>query len=167
MADSRNIVIELVTKEGGYSQETTEQIIKSPESQFQPIQITQESSSIMRNAIVAYVATQAISDIKQIGLYHLDKNINLSENYMLKTDLSNAQNVYEKTKSFGSSVLRGSFIGGAVGAIIGAVQWGVSNTIQVLQTQDKINMEISAIKHQDRFNQARLGLVDNGRRTEN
>ena len=84
--------------------------------------------------------------------------------------------VLEHVSSIGASIVGGAItgakvsgtpVGAAIGAVSGAIISSANQIINGFKAWDTQNINIATMNKQSAFQQVRLGLVDNGRGTEN
>ena len=179
MADERRIVIELrATNQSNNSvkSKTDDDEINLTKllSEIQhPIQ-TAEKATIGKNIVVYRAWEQSKALIKNSAMYVAGKYFNLTENYEAEQNLQNTFSLLENVISAGTSIIGGAIVGakggvpGAIaGAIVGGVMWGANTALNAIKSWDSQHMQITAMNIESSFQKQRLGLVDNGRGTQN
>ena len=121
----------------------------------------------LKNILVNQAYNQAKALIKQSVQSSLNRYYNMKENYMLENDIQQFQNIANKTGNFITTVAAGASIGGPVGATIAAGSWVINETIGTANKWADVYAQINADNYNKTFTKKRIGLVDNGRGTEN
>lgn len=178
MADERRIVIELRLGDGGGGgggdDEDEEMSLTDMLKMAQhPIKAL-EKATLGKSALVYYAYQQAKQIVKTTALYRLERYYNLTENYKAEQDLENTLNGLEHVAEGWSSIIGGAIIGskagpwGAVaGAVIGATSWTVNTIFNAWKAFDQQNMQLQTMNIQSAYQKVRLGLIDDGRGTQN
>lgn len=177
MADERRIVIELKLGDGGSSNGGDEDEEMSLTDMLRiaqhPVKAL-EKAVLGKTAWVYYAYQQAKQIVKTTALYRLERYYNLTENYKAEQDLENTLNGFEHVVEGWSSVIGGALIGakggvgGAVaGAIVGATSWTVNTIFNAWKAFDQQKMQLSTMNIQSAYQKVRLGLIDDGRGTQN
>ncbi len=131
--------------------------------------------SMGRGKALMYVASSAFSVIKNSVLYQIHKYYNLTENYKAEQDLNNTVSIISNVAGGFSSVLSGAITGAQVGqvpgaivgAVVGAATWGANTWVNAQKAWDQERISLSTMRIQSGYQQARLGLIDDGRGTQN
>lgn len=179
MADERKIVIELKATGSGSDKSS-----KSEESDLtdalknlqHPIQ-SMEKATLGKNVLVYRTYQQAKALLKDTTIYAVRKYFNLTENYKAEQDLNNTLSVLSNLASAGTSILGGAIAGAkvsggnpyvaAAGAVVGFTTWGINTGLNAAKSWDQQHMQLTTMNIQSEFQQVRLGLIDNGRGTQN
>lgn len=133
------------------------------------------SQSTAKQIMVYKVVTEVADQAKRIAISTGNRYFNLSEDYMAQNDmvLINAYMGRAKTLAMDlySGAKIGAMVGGPVGAVVGliggAVTYGVDRAIQIRERQSSWYSQLNSTNAQTGWEQARMGLIDNGRGTEN
>lgn len=126
------------------------------------------------------------SSLKQIGkfavrqattqmLFEFERYTTLSENYKFEVMIGNAQTALKKTMALGSSLINGAatgmIIGGpagaAVGAFVGAAEFAVTESLSLWRQYRQQDLQLATDDRTASYARSRLGLIDNGRGTQN
>lgn len=178
MADERRIVIELKLGGGsdgqGQEKEGKEiglsDILKAAQHPIKAL----EKATLGKNELVYYAYQQAKQIVKNTALYQIGRYYNLTENYEAEQDLNNALSVLSHASSGYASILGGAIIGakagpyGALaGALIGTASWTTTTVFNAWKAFDQQNMRLQTMNIQSAYQKVRLGLIDDGRGTQN
>ncbi|MCR4661686.1 MAG: hypothetical protein K5765_06805 [Clostridia bacterium] len=176
MADERRIVIELKLKgkgEGGFGEKKDTDLTDALQAIGHPIK-SLEKATLGKSAFIYYIYNQVKNGVINGARYKVGRYFNLTENYKAEQDLENTLSVIEHTASLGSSIVNGAVVGSTVGpvgtaagAILGAGFWAGNTGINALKSWDAQNRALSTTRIQAGFQQTRLGLIDDGRGTQN
>ena len=115
------------------------------------------------------------NEIEAQVMYDIGKYASLTEDYKMQVLVSNAQETINRVKSLSSSIIGsamlGAKIGGGGGALVGATiglfTSGTSQILNMARSYDQQNISLSTANKQSQYAQSRLGLIDNGRGTQN
>lgn len=106
--------------------------------------------------------------------YSINKNLQLTENYIGQQEMANLESQMEKVSSFATSISSGFTMGAAAGPIgiaigvtAGLITWGVSQSISYNRELSNYYRQLNATNAQTQWNSARMGFIDGGRGTEN
>ena len=179
MADERRIVIELklnnTTQKKDKEKSEGDQIVKVLKAIKNPTEAVGEAV-FGKNDFLFYTFQQAKNLAKSTLTYYLQRYFNLTENYQAEQDLSNTMSIISHSSDFFSSIIGGAIMGaettgniaGAIGgAIVGT---GVSITNTIINAQkiwDQQSMKLQTMNMQSSFQRVKLGLIDDGRGTQN
>ena len=116
-----------------------------------------------------------LSIVESAADFAINRYTTLQEDYLTAQAYSNVKDTINRAKQFGGSVLSGASTGmataGPVGAVIGAVasvaNFGVTQYMEYQKRMSSFYQQLNATNFQTSFSSARLGLVNNGRGTEN
>lgn len=169
MADERKIVIELKAVGGTGDGENEEENEESAIEKFDKTRKKAIASAVKQ------VAGATVREITAQVEYDFNKYCNLSDDYKSQLMLNNSMTTVNLVMSIGSSALSGAMlgakIGGGWGAVIGAA---VTTTIDIgskifsyARQYDQQNLQLELGDVAARYSGSRLGLVDNGRGTQN
>lgn len=185
MVDLRKVVIEIKQ----VNQDGTPNPAPSPDVQGDTYNITNttnisyilhpvqslQKATIGRNVLVNQAFELAKSAITSAVSLSVSRYFTMKEDYMAETSLNNTMSALSKVASFGTSVAGGAVVGaqagGAIGAGIGAaiaaVGWGITEGINAVGAYNNQMKSLQTSVYQSGFMQARYGLVNGGRGTEN
>ena len=125
------------------------------------------------------------SALKQIGkfavrqatteaLFEFERYTTLSENYKFEVMIGNAQTALKKTMALGSSIMSGLttavMIPGPAGAILGsliAAEFVVTEVLSLSRQYRQQDLQLATDDRTASYARSRLGLIDNGRGTQN
>ena len=178
MADERRIVIEL--KLGSGSSTTSSNDEDEEMSLTDMLKIAQhpikalEKATLGKSAVVYYAYQQAKQIVKATALYQLERYYNLTENYKAEQDLNNTLSVLERSVEGYTSIIGGAIIGakagpwGALaGAVVGAASWATNTVFSAWKAFDQQSIQLATMNIQSSYQKVRLGLIDDGRGTQN
>ena len=173
MASSRSININITLKEKGAGSSTPD--VPKPDT---PVVVddTQKKNGIQSWQTLVF--SQAFNDVKEqikdVGLYSLNRYFDLTEDYMSENTLRNATTAIKKTISFGSAIYAGFKLGstgGAVGSFVGitfaTATWLVNDSIGKMKKWQTARLNQSNANYETGFAQVRAGLIDGSRGTMN
>lgn len=120
-----------------------------------------------KNKTAASVIGQTINIISQAVHSETNRYFTLREDYLSQKTLENQKVALGKVGGFLASVVGGATAGGIVGAFAGFGYWGVSEVLNIRNTESNYYQQLNAANFQTSFSQVRAGLVNNGRGTEN
>ena len=174
MASSKRITIEVIGRDveyagmgGGTSKQTTDKNGMTNVTALMSPTETDEKEILKKNIIVQH----AINDIGQMisnGVtYSLTRRLTLSEDYISQQDTNNAIYGISKLASAVTSVVAGAKIGGVAGAIVGGVVWVGTEIFNEVKRFDQSYIQLNEASEESIFQRTRLGLIDNGRGTQN
>ena len=189
MADDRRIVIELKVSSGDGGEEKTtaeKEFEKANRLLASKLQIIQNpigtiESSLLKKAtngkpqLANYVLGQTKELSKKAITYFLGRYYNLTENYKAEQTIDNVMSCVNHVESIlgtiGAGAIAGAQVGGGYGAIFGAalgVVFATTNTvIDTIKAFDQEDINLATMKIQSSYQKARLGLIDDGRGTQN
>lgn len=124
------------------------------------------------------IGVQLVSETAKIATQSANMAINryctLQEDYMTSQAISNVRTTVDKAKGFGGSILSGAAaglgagpVGVVAGAVIGAASYGANQYYEYQQRMSGYYQKLNATNFETNFNASRLGLINNGRGTEN
>ena len=165
MADDRKIVIEL-TALGSDDEDEDEK------------ESDEEKDSKKRSKKIKSVTKQLIGQGFQIletqVLYQLDKYTSLTDDYRTSIMVDNIKTTISKVKSLGTTIITGakvaSTIGGPVGIGLGVALVGayvVSEGLSISRQYQTQALNLNLADKEAKYARTRLGLIDNGRGTQN
>ena len=165
MADERKIVIEL-TAVGTDDDDDDAKNDEEKEAKKRQKKI---------KSVVKQLGAVAFREITTQALYDLEKYTSLSDDYKTSITVSNIKATVNKVMSLGKSTFAaaklGFEIGGGQGAAIGAVIGaGVTITTEALSLIRQYETQSLNLRFADteaKYARTRLGLIDNGRGTQN
>lgn len=158
--DNRSIVIELrVTNSAGAP--------KEEESKTETEEEQNEGAKNWKTVLITETWGYAKSQIKSMVMYDINRYLNLTENYKLQTTVKNAQIAISKVSSLATTLATGFIAGNAIGAAVAGIAWFVSEGIGIAQRFNDAYTEIARNNYQSIYSMSRLGLIDNGRGTQN
>lgn len=174
MASSKRITIEVIGRDveyadmgGGTSKQTTDKNGMTDVTALISPTKSDEKEILRKNIIIQH----AINDIGQaIGSgvsYALTKRMSLSEDYLSQQDTNNALNVIGKVASAVTTVIAGAKIGGIYGAIGAGIIWAGTEIFNEYKRFDQAYIQLNEATEESLFQKTRLGLIDNGRGTQN
>lgn len=179
MADERRIVIELKISGNdsnnisGDEEESSKNLTDMLSTMQHPIKAL-ESAVLGKGTLLNYAFQQAKQIIKTSVLYGLERYYNLTENYKAEQDLQNTLNVISNFSDGWTSTFGGALVGakaGPAGAVIGGViglgAWGINTMISAKKAWDQQDLNLTSMRKQSVYQKVRLGLIDDGRGTQN
>ena len=158
MADTRKITIELITKDGS---EEDEEVPGQPDPDPDP------DDKEKRQKFIKYTAQKGMMLAKQALQTGMDRYFSLTEDYIAQNYIKIITNMISDTTSLFSNVAVGGKLFGPAGAAIGAIAWAGSKAVSTVSGYGAIRQEINQNNYNMQFQRVRMGLVDNGRGTEN
>lgn len=175
MADERRIVIELKLNNSGSNndEESKEDENLTSILKFAQHPIKSSEEALLGKNIIFYsFYQQAKQSIKSNGLYFINQYFNLTENYKAEQDLNNTLSYISNGASFFGSILASALIGGkaghpVAGAIVGAGMGAVNVVLNSYKAYDQQNIRLASMNIQSNYQKVRLGLIDDGRGTQN
>ena len=175
MADERRIVVELSLKSAQKEDDDDEgldltEMLRTAQHPFH----TAEKALFGKNAWANYAMQQTKQIVKNGVMYHINRYYNLTENYKAEVMLDNTLSVINHISEAYTSILGGAVIGskaGPLGAVLGLVagagSWAVNTWFQAEKAFDEQNKNLSTMRIQSGYQRFRLGLIDDGRGTQN
>lgn len=173
MADERRIVIELragaAADDDGEEEETSlTDMLKVAQHPIKAF----EQAVFGNHAIGYYIYSQTKSFVVSTAKYSFGRYFNLSENYKAEQDLDNTLNVLSHLSNGYGSLIGGALVGAKVGhpligAAIGGIAWTANTVLDAQKAWDAQNLQLTATRMQSGFQKVRLGLIDDGRGTQN
>lgn len=168
MADERKIVIELkVLGSGdGESKETGE-----PENKEKEL----SSKEKAKKSAIKQTVNWAFNEIESQVMYQVGLYCSLTDDYKTQLILNNVETTVNKVKGLASSAISGALIGAkigvgpgaAIGAAIGVGMDIISEGLSIARQYDQQKLNLAMTDRQTQYMQSRLGLIDNGRGTQN
>ena len=157
MAETREIVITIKEKQDQQNIDTSN-ITTSNVSKIDNSNISTTTSVLLNQALES-----AKQDINRIVSYEIQKNFNLTDNYIGERNLNNAKQVVSRASKIGVSIATGFATGGIVGAIIVAGLEAISLGIDTYQNQENQNIKLRQNDLQLSFSRQRSGysLISN------
>jgi len=115
------------------------------------------------------VASTAVSTVKNVVNYSINRSIKLSANFVTERTYNQATTILSNVTSALGAVGMGFLAGGPVGAVTAAVGTIISSGVQTYQAYDQQNIQVQNSNLQTAFMQSRLkgSLTDWGRGTSN
>lgn len=164
--DSRNIVIELrVANSSGTPKEESNNTNEEEQNQVVKAATT---------GILLQAWSYAKQQIASIVTYEISRDLMLTEDYKSQIRINNAKSAIDKTVSLASALAGGAiagspggFVGAAIGAAVATIGWSISETIGVYQKYEQAYTEIAISNYQSAYAMSRMGLINNGRGTQN
>ena len=176
--DERRIVIELkLNGESGNTSldETVEEtdLSKLLKTIQHPI-ASLENATLGKSAILYSAFQQGKQLAKSAALYFVGRRFNLTENYKAEQDLSNTFSILSHVAEGAGSIVGGMILGAKagpigmiVGGVVGGVTWGVNTALNSYQAWDQQTINLNTMRMQSSYQKVRLGLIDDGRGTQN
>lgn len=165
MADDRRIVIEL--KAIGEDEEDEEKKTSDEEKEAK-----KRSNKI--KSVTKQLIGQSFQMLETQVLYQLDKYVSLTDDYKTGVMIDNIKTTISKVKGLGGSVLSGvkvaSTIGGGLGAGLGLAVVGAyvtSEGLNIARQHETQSLNLRLADKEAKYARTRLGLIDNGRGTQN
>lgn len=181
MADERRIVVELKVSSG--SGESSAKKEKDEDDLTSMLKVMQhpiqslEKATFGKNLLLYRAWQQGKALAKNSILYTAGRYFNLTENYKAEQDLENTFSVLENVTNLGTSIIGGAIAGAKMsggnpyvavaGAAVGATMWGFNVALNSIKAWESQNIQIATMNIESSFQKVRLGLVDNGRGTQN
>lgn len=136
---------------------------------------TIENKTVGKNVLVNQAYQLAKQQVKNAITLSVSRYFSLKEDYIGQNIYNNVATGISKISSLGTAVVGGAIAGSSVmsgagaiaGAVIGAVGWGVNETISSINTKYNSMLELGTKMYQTNFNVERYGLINGGRGTEN
>jgi hypothetical protein len=137
------------------------------------------SGLAQKGTLVKYAGVQALETVAEIVLSRADAAVSryctLQEDYLTQQTTANVKDTISRAQRGLTSIANGFATGlasaGPVGAVIGAVASAASfGNSQYMEYQQKMSgyyQQLNATNFQTNYSSSRLGLVNNGRGTEN
>ena len=189
MADTRKIVIEIVSKDGGGGTATKKETMTNkptPKAEdpnkmlagnlqavFHPMDTWQaEQTDKMQWGLS--LARQGFSLAYNTALMEMNRSFTLKEDYISQNKLTMFTQTVDTAKSIlgatASGAIAGARVGGVWGAVIGAVVGGGMSMFNAAktaaQTKETYQMQLNATNKQTTFGERRASLVNGGKGTE-
>ena len=188
MADTRKIVIEIVTKGGGDSTSKKENLTNKPtpkeedpnkmlagnlQAIFHPMDTWQaEQTDKMQWGLS--LARQGFSLAYNTALMEANRSFSLKEDYISQNKMAMFTQSVDLTKnilgSTASGAIAGARVGGVWGAVIGAAIGGGMSLFNAAktaaQTRETYQLQLNATNKQTTIGERRASLVNGGKGTE-
>lgn len=121
------------------------------------------------------VLETTINVIENVADSAINRYTTLQEDYLTAQTYSNVKSTISRTKQLGGSIVSGVVSGmataGPIGAVIGAISsvanYGASQYLEYQKKMSSYYQQLNATNFQTNYSASRLGLVNNGRGTEN
>lgn len=133
-----------------------------------------KGNSTAKTMVVLKAVDEVLSQAKRMAVSTGNRYFNLSEDYMAENQMTLVNAYVGRAKSLASDLITGAQIGSTfgpigtvVGLIAGGVMFGVDSAIQIRERQSSWYSQLNATNYQTEWSQARMGLIDGGRGTEN
>lgn len=179
MADERKIVIELkLNNDGGEGDDSSTSGVQDLTRYLNAVQHplkTAEDAVLGKNELLYYAYKKGEQLIKSQVKFQIGMYFNLTENYKGEQMLENTMSIISNTSSAMGSIFAGVIAGfkagGPIGAAIGTFVGGGAafgtNVINALHAFTQQNMQLTTMNMQSSFQRVKLGLIDDGRGTQN
>ena len=184
MADDRRIIIEL--KVSGSSdgdskkrEKESDKLVDFLQKAQNPLGTLEKSiineATLGKTEMVNYMWQQTKALAKNAIFYTVHKYYNLTENYKAEQDLNNTLSLISHVGEAYTSVIGGAIAGAkagggwgaAIGAVAGATFWAGNTVINAMKAWDQEGIQLNTMRIQSGYQKARLGLIDDGRGTQN
>lgn len=162
MADTRKITIQLMT---GKTEE--EKKAEAEEREKKKQENLAKKAAKAKQAFISYSVKKATDLATQALQTGMDRYFSLTEDYIAQNDIRVAMNMINQTVSFATSIGAGIALGGPAGGIIAGVAWAGNKAINTISGYSELRQGINQNNYNMQFQRVRMGLVDNGRGTEN
>lgn len=174
MADSK-VVIELKVTGGENKKEDKKNTGTNLDKDgFYDLSAETEASGDGDSGIASYILSNAVSIIKGVAEYEIDKRFNLRDDYIGQNQYTAFKAQVAKAKEFISAAKTGASIGGlggtagaAAGAMIGVAIAVAKTLIEMHQIAEQQQIALNTNLINSGFKMERLGLVDNSEGTLN
>lgn len=121
------------------------------------------------------VLETTINVIENVADSAINRYTTLQEDYLTAQTYSNVKSTISRAKQLGGSIVSGVVSGmataGPIGAVIGAISsvanYGASQYLEYQKKMSSYYQQLNATNFQTNYSASRLGLVNNGRGTEN
>ncbi|MBR3208871.1 MAG: hypothetical protein IKF82_01240 [Bacilli bacterium] len=170
------LVVELYDMGGKSGGESAAPVTERPREDTS-ISINNQKSSSQSTAkqiMVLKVVNEVVEQTKRIANSTGNRYFNLSEDYMAENQMALINAYTSRAKTLASDIYTGAKIGSAfgplgtvVGVIAGAITYNVDKAIQIRERESSWYSQLNATNAQVGWSQARMGLIDGGRGTEN
>ncbi len=164
MADTRKIRIEFITGKPELTEEEKEAEREAKRKRKEEDEKKKEAKK-KKNFIVSSAKKAgdlAWSAVKQ----SFERYANLTEDYILQNDVKILSNVVSNTKSLLTTLSVGSYFG-PVGMAVSGTLWAAEKLISARGEYASLRQGINEANYNMQFQRVRMGLIDNGRGTEN
>ena len=159
--ETRKVTIEIITSNGG-----TPNPIK-PEPTNENGEIERKEFDKLESVLINQASNQAKSVVKQAVNSTLNIYYNMKEDYMLENNVNQIKTILGKTTSFATTITGGFAVGNVGGAVIASAGWLISEGISQGTKIRDLYSQINSSNYDKAFTRQRVGLIDNGRGTEN
>lgn len=170
MADTRKITIEITGGDSGnISNSNNDPYAKyetKDEKWWQQVNQSYNNYLQRKQKFISYSTSKASNLAKQALQVGMDRYFSLTEDYIAQNDIRIVKNMIGNTVSFATSIAVGAHFG-PVGAAIGAFAWVGDKAISSMNEYSSLRQGINENNYNMQFQRTRMGLVDNGRGTEN
>lgn len=173
MAETRTITIELVdstTREESGSSNDGNTGGRGKRKKLTP----EEELMRAKAAFWSYAAQRGSALIKQAVSSSANRYFSLTEDYIAQNTYNNITGALGEVLGAGSIIFSGykigaavSSIGGVAGGVIAAAAYVGGKTISTFNEMSTLRQSINTNNYNMQFQRTRMGLVDNGRGTEN
>lgn len=134
-----------------------------------------KGTSVAKTMMIIKVVNEVSSQVKRMATSTGNRYFNLTEDYMAENQMNLIDAYVGRAKTLASDLYSGAKIGAMVGGPIGAVvgliggiiTYEADKAITIRQRESQWYSQLNATNAQTGWQQARLGLIDNGRGTEN
>lgn len=121
------------------------------------------------------VLETTINIVENVADSAINRYTTLQEDYLTAQTYSNVKSTISRAKQLGGSIVSGVVSGMAtagpsgavIGAISSAVNYGASQYLEYQKRMSSYYQQLNATNFQTNYSASRLGLVNNGRGTEN
>lgn len=169
MAETRTITIELVDKTEKTNTNDKEVDSESglDSNENNKVEDLSKRQLAQKTLFWNYAGRRAYSLLKQAVVSTANRYWSLTEDYLAQNTFNNTMNAVGETIGFGTTLAAGFKIGGVAGGAIAAVGYAGAKAISTVGEYSNIRQSINATNYNMQFQRTRMGLVDNGRGTEN
>ena len=134
-----------------------------------------KNNATAKTMVVLKAVDEVLSQTKRIAVSTGNRYFNLSEDYMAENQMNIVDEYVSRAKTLASDLYTGGKIGTSVGGIpgliigliAGGVMYGVDKAQTIRERTSKWYSQLNATNYQTEWSQARMGLIDGGRGTEN
>lgn len=165
MADTRTIRIEFITGKPELTEEEKKQ--KEEEKQQQKKDNEAKKAAKKKKDFLINSAKQAQNLLDNALRQGIERYYSLNEDYIAQNSINIFSNVANQTKNLVMSVSTAAAAAGPVGAGITLALWAGNKILETRSGYSQIRQGINENNYNMNFQRIRMGLVDNGRGTEN